>query len=577
MKRSAFLLAAMCLIFVANVYAAEVNIDRVIIRDMPKEKILERFGKLPGEALTTAELVAMAPSGFEGDTLKMLAILVEWSDRPSTYSRETMDSLLFSRNCWSTGSVADYVDEVSYGQVALTGDVTEWYDAGKYKPTWGSSDFIDILTVLDPVIDFTQYDGDNNGEVDAICFVRSGNGEEDSGDPDDIWSYAMSWVTGWGPYDGMMVTHWNTSPETRPLRDPDFPLEFSGIDTLNRIPVFAHELSHNMGMPDLYDYDDKLDTSTYSTPNDNNDHPLVDWCLMGYGGYGLLSMGLEIPTHQCGWNKMQAGWIEPVVLDGEYEDVVVYNIETTNYNALYKLPIDDAEGEYFLLEYRNPKSTAKFDKFDSDFSAYLWPDLTYGCDSIDRGLLITHCHDSLVPIEDWFRWNNGTPDYPHYSVIVEDAGYDPARDFTYNPEGHTTDSAQWWYPFETRRGALFSDDVDGQSEFGPNTVPNSDGYGGPSNIYVRVDSIVDDRLYMYVNTDYSGSGGCCVLRGDFNDDGFVDPLDLTRMVGFMWKYEPGPSCLEQIDVNNDGYSDPLDLTYLVNYIWKGGPAPVPCP
>lgn len=564
-----------CLLIPAAVTSGEVDIDRVIIRDMPAEKIMERFGKMPGQKLTKDDLLGMAPQEFAGDTVKLLAILVEWSDRPATYSKEIIEDLLFSQGAFPGGSVREYINECSYGQAVIAGDCTDWYDAGKYN-NWGSSDFIEILSILDPVIDFTQYDGNNDGVVDAICFVRSGNGQEDSGDPDDIWSYAMSWSTGWGPYDGMMVTHWNTSPETRPLRDPEYPLQFSGVDTLNRIPVFAHELSHNMGMPDLYDYDSKLDTSTYSTPNDANDHPLVDWCLMGYGGYGLLSMGLEIPTHHCGWNKMQAGWIEPVTLTGEHHDVMLYNIESTNIGSLFKVPIDPAEGEYFLLEYRNPNSGMMFDLYDSDFCAYLWPDLTYGCDPIDRGLLITHVHDSLVPPENWYRINNGTPEYTHYTVVVEDAGYDPARDYTYNPEGRVTDSAQWWYPFETRRGALFSDDVFGQNEFSPYTVPNSDGYFGPSGITVRVDSIVGDRMYIYVNNPM-GPVSCCEIRGDINHNSQYDAMDVVFFVDWLWNSGPEPPCMEEADTDGSGEVNPMDLIHIVDHMWNSGPAPVPCP
>jgi len=561
-----------CLLLPAVTRAEEIDVDHVVIRDMPREKVLEKFGKMPGQKLLAEDLIEMASYQFTGDNVRLLAILVEWSDRPGTYSRETLDSLIFSRDVWGTGSVADFMHENSYGQVSLTGDVTEWYSAGKYV-NFGSSDFVEILGELDPIIDYSQFDGDGDGVVDAVCFVRSGNGQEDSGDPDDIWSYAVSSAYGWGPYDGVMVKHWNTSPETRPLRDPDNPTEFLGVDTLNRIRVFAHELSHNLGLPDLYDYDAKLVTSTYYTPDDDNDHPLVDWCVMGYGGYGILSLGHIIPSHMCGWSKMKAGFIEPTSLVGEHSDLVLYNVETYSENSLFKLPIDPSEGEYFLLEYRNPHSLGLFDKTDSDFSTYFWPDLTYGADLMDRGLLITHVHDSLVPPESYYRMNDGTPDLPHYSVIVEDAGYDPTRDYTYNPEGRVTDSAQWWYPYETRKGALFSDDVAGQSEFGPLTVPNSDGYGGSTGIYVRVDSIVGDRLYLYVNNPMS----CCQVRGDVEGNGGIDPLDAMYIVDYLWRGGPGPSCEDAADVDGSGQVDPLDALYLVNYLWNGGPSPVPCP
>jgi M6 family metalloprotease-like protein len=473
-----------------------IDLSKGIILDVPEEVLESQFGKIPISQLSRQDSIDIASYRFIADTLKVLAIMVDWDNRPGTYSRETFDSLLFSRDVFAGWSVADYYHETSYGQVTVVGEVIDWYNAGWYT---GWYDFESILWDLDPVIDYSEFDGNNDGDVDAVTFIRSGNGEEDSGNPSDIWSYAYVYApgTGPGPFDGVYVSRWNTSPETRPLRDSLNPQNFSGVDTLNRIRVFCHELAHCFGLPDLYDYDDKLDTTTYFTPGDYNDHPLVDWCVMGYYGYGIFSIGSDVPSHFCGWSKKEMGWIDPVVLaPGTYRDLVIYNIETTNDSALYLLPIVPEEGEYFFLEYRNRASAGKFDKLDSDFSCYFWPHLTYGCDPMDRGLLITHVHDSLgAP----FYINNGTPDYPHYTVVVEDAGYNPIQDAWSNPEGFVTDSAQWWYPYETRKAAPFSDDVSGQQVFGPTTYPNSDGYFGPSGIVVRVDSIVDDKLYAYVS------------------------------------------------------------------------------
>lgn len=482
------------LLILTSVPTPAIDISKGIILDVPQEILESQFGKIPLSQLTRQDSMEIASYRFTGDTLKLLAILVEWNNRPGTYPKETFDSLLFSRGVFPGGSVADYYYEVSYGQLNIVGEVIDWYNAGTYTIGF---DFEELLPELDSVIDYSQFDGNNDGDVDAVTFIRSGNGKEDSGDWNDIWSYAYSYAigTGPGPFDGVYVSRWNTSPETQPLHDPLYPPDFSGVDTLNKIRVFCHELGHGLGLPDLYDYDSKLNTSTYYTPGDANDHPLVDWCLMGYYGYGLLSIGSQVPSHLCGWSKKELGWIDPIGLVGEFSNLVINSIETTKDSSLYLLPIDPAEGEFFLLEYRNPGSEAEFDKIDSDFSVYFWPDLTFGGDSLDRGLIITHVHDSLCTT---WGCNDGTPNFPHYSVIVEDAGYNPSLDTSYNPEGHLTDSAQWWYPYETRRAAPFSNDVSGQNVFSPTTYPNSDGYSGPSGITVIVDSIVGERLYAYV-------------------------------------------------------------------------------
>ncbi len=569
MMRSAkvWVMVIVALFAAASSYA--VDLTKSIILDVPDEIMTQQFGKIPPLQLTPQEKSAMDGFRFAGDTLKVLAILIDWSDRPHTYSRETFDTLLFSRNVLPYGSVADYYHEVSYGKLAVTGEVREWYNSGNYNTNF---DFQSLLATLDPQIDYSQFDGNNDGDVDAVLFIRSGKGQEDSHDLQDIWSYAIVYSpgTGPGPFDGKRVPRWNTCPETMPLHDPNSPVDFTGIDSLNSIRVFCHELAHNVGLPDLYDYDDKLVVSTFDPPNDNNDHPVYDWCTMGFGGYGIFSIKSLIPSHLCGWNKREAGWITPIVLDkGTYGALMIRNIETTPDSSLYILPIDMTQGEYFFLEYRNPQSSGQFDKFDSDFSCYFYPQLSLGCDPLDRGLLITHVHDSLKA--DYFRINYGTPLYPHYTVAVEDAGYNPSYDYTHNPGGNVSDSAQWWYPYESRKGALFSDNVAGQSTFSPTTYPNSDGYYGPTGITVRVDSIRGDRLYAYVAFDKDGDGisdnvdNCPAVvnvdQADGDGDGVGNACDNCLTLSNPDQADAdadqvGDACDNCIDPDHDGFGSP---------------------
>ena len=524
------------IILLAGLSVQAIDFSKGHIFDFPEEKLDEILGQKIITVLSLEERLAMSQYRFDADTFKLLAILVDWENRPGEYPAETFDSLVFLGNVYPPGSVADYFDEVSYGQMTVTGDIYGWYNAGTY-PNDGWFEFEDLLPDLDQFIDFSQYDGDHDGNVDAVIFIRSGTGSEDTRKPEDIWSFAYIYTLGYGPgpFDGMMVSRWCTCPELRPLRVPTNPRVFSGVDSLNTVRVFCHELSHNMGLPDLYDYDNKLDTTTYFVPDDNNDHPVYDWDIMGYGGYGLFSLKAPNPQHLCGWSKKELGWIEAIPLVGTFENLVLYNIETYQDNSLYMLPIDLSEGEYFLLEYRNPRSAGKFDKVDSDFSCFFAPRLTYGADTLDRGLLIMHVHDSLTG---FWGFNDGTPSLPHYSVKVMDIGYNPDRTCLTNPEGHVSDTAQWWYPFETRKGALFSDDVDGQDFFGPETYPNSDGYDRITGIEVRVDSIVDDKLYAYVYNPYP----------DEDLDGTFDDVD-----NCLNKYNPF-----QYDIDADGVGDSCD-------------------
>jgi len=72
-----------------------------------------------------------------------------------------------------------------------------------------------------------------------------------------------------GPLDGKYIDRYTIIPETRPLRYPELPTIFSGVDSLHSTRIACHEISHFLGMRDLYDYDAKYDTGSVSTPGDD--------------------------------------------------------------------------------------------------------------------------------------------------------------------------------------------------------------------------------------------------------------------------------------------------------------------
>lgn len=75
---------------------------------------------------------------------------------------------------------------------------------------------------------------------------------------------------------------------------------------------------------------------------------------------------------------------------------------------------------------------------------------------------------------------------------------------------------------------------------------------------------------------------CCLgIRGNFDNsaDDNIDIIDLTDLVGYIFKGGDAPVCWFEGNIDGDeaeqiGISD---LTFIVAYIFKGGPAPPACP
>ena len=216
------------------------------------------------------------------------------------------------------------------GQVSGTGGPTAgWYRAPRPKSYYTNGNYgfgsypqnaqrlvEDVLALADPHVDFSGYDNDGDGAVEALVLICAGIGGEQSGDVDDIWSH--KWGITPQTIDGKTVSTYFMAPEN------------------GRVGVMAHELGHLlMGWPDLYDTD-------YSSAGTAN------WDLMAGGSW---NGGGDTPAHPTAWCKTRAGWITPTVLWNAASDVTVPPYATNP--VAYKLPIGSASGsEYFLVSNR---------------------------------------------------------------------------------------------------------------------------------------------------------------------------------------------------------------------------------
>lgn len=330
-----------------------------------------------------------AAAGFN-----VLAILVQFSDKPSTVAGTFFDSMLFST---SGSTVKSYYNEISFGQVDLVTvnlpSALGWQSAPQTysyyvndlnagnNPDNGLGDYPrnsqklveDLVDLVDPSVDFSNYDNDNDGYVDVLLVIHAGSGAEYSGSANDIWSH--KWGISPRLKDGVYISSYTAQPEYWSL-SPSVPMT---------IGVYAHELGHGFGLPDLYD-------------TDGSSNGIGSWCLMAYGSWnGPGSLGGS-PSHPSAWCRYQMGMATPINILTNSTGASIPQVETSG--TMYRLWTSGTIGnEYFLVENRQ----------QTGYDAYI----------PSNGLLVWHIDESKGGnTQEWYPPSAGTN---HYLVGLEQA------------------------------------------------------------------------------------------------------------------------------------------------------------
>ncbi len=263
-------------------------------------------------------------------TLRVIVVLVDFSDKPMVQTQNHFRDLFFSIGTLPTKSVREYYQEVTNGLIDIQGDVVGPLRLPQTLATYahGASGLgsalpnaqtmaRDALVAADPTVNFDPYDNDGNGFVDAFIVIHAGGGGEETGNSGDIWSH--KWVIDGGArkVDHTQVYGYLTVPEDC------------------KIGVCAHELGHLLfGFPDLYDTD-------YTSEGIGN------WCLMAAGSWGG---GGDTPVHPSAWCKANQQW---AVVDTRTSNGVVSIADVKTSHTVYRLWTGGAGGnEYFLVENR---------------------------------------------------------------------------------------------------------------------------------------------------------------------------------------------------------------------------------
>lgn len=374
--------------------------DAELLRRQLMEKVWEELRRESSfHILSTGPVQGPPKKGV----VRPLILLVDFPDQfavtPNIYIRD----LAFSKGVIPTGSVREYFLESSFGQLDFVGTSADIIGDPRPLPTdplrfdgtldenraikwirlpnnytyYANDQFglgpppksakqmvMDAVLEakkLNPQLNFKNYDSNNDGVVDYLIVVHAGPGAEGTTEPSQIWSHKGE--VSLPPFDGVQV------------RDYVLVSESSGIG------IWAHEIGHLLGLPDLYTNPQGLS--------------------VGLGYWSLMAAGQNLgapPTTRPGlldpWSKIQLGWLQPdVIKQGQTAlkvEIFPANDPRLDVRKVVKVPADprrDPEGntEYFLIEYR-AKTPGTFDEL-----------------APGQGLLIYHVDESRLTNDDRSR------------------------------------------------------------------------------------------------------------------------------------------------------------------------------
>ena len=191
-------------------------------------------------------------------------------------------------------------------------------------------------------IDFKQYDWDGDGTVDQVFVIYAGQGEADGGDDNTIWPH--QYYLSYSDY-GSSVSVGGANVDKYACGNEQATSQIYNAATgkyrttvvANGIGTICHEFSHCLGFPDMYD-------TTYKN------YGMGSWDLLDQGSYnGKNSKGYQPPCF-TGYERMSAGWVEPIVLS---EPTTVKGLKPiSQYGSVFIVYNDENKDEYYLLENR---------------------------------------------------------------------------------------------------------------------------------------------------------------------------------------------------------------------------------
>ena len=271
------------------------------------------------------------------------------------FSAEPLDGTK-ADNPWY-GSVATFYREQSYGKLNLSGQVFDWYTA-KHERAYYNDDQKKKELVLEAVayyeakgVDFGRFDGDGNGELDAVIYHFAGPADERLEEP---W------------YDGLKRTTYvgktGTGQKINSFIQLGTLVDRATKNSENMRRIACHELLHTLGMYDLY----------------------------GTGWYPTLAPAEDLMCNNTftinPYYKILLGWTNKVTLvTSDTLDIQLNVWETSGETILVTDQYNGIFDEFYLIAYARDQAFGKTQiriwhvdaRLNADKTAFLYDNLTY--------------------------------------------------------------------------------------------------------------------------------------------------------------------------------------------------------
>lgn len=271
---------------------------------------------------------------------RVLIILMEFLDNPFKKTQSDFCNL-FNQPGYSEdgayGSVYDYYQTVSYGQLSLQCDIIGPYKTNYNMSYYGANTtvngndrnpfalFEEAIKRASKDVKLADYDADKDGYIDNVHIIYSGYGEEAGASSNSIWAHEMTFNT--YTIDGMKIDCYSCSPELRG----------NSGNGITRIGAPCHEIGHALGANDFYDVNYQVGGYYEGTGT---------WDIMASGSWN--DEGARPADFNPYVKAYNFGWVTPIGLSSDtvlsvapsYLPQKIYRIDT---------PVD---GDYFLIENR---------------------------------------------------------------------------------------------------------------------------------------------------------------------------------------------------------------------------------